>query len=162
MIPMDSITPTPIPTSTQIDYPLPYPGILPGRPLYIVKAIRDKFWEITTMNAVRKTEFFLLQADKNISAALYLNSLGDRDRAIKSFIKGQNYIEKAIEQENIAKKTSGSVIEISGKIKQASKKQTELIKTFNLTLKGIEKSDFKKEVERAEKLEKRAEEFRLQ
>ena len=61
---------------TSIDYALPYPGILPGHPLYSVKMLRDRVmgWFIT--DPLKKAEFYLLLADKRINAGQFLVNYG--------------------------------------------------------------------------------------
>jgi hypothetical protein len=57
----------------QVDeYILPYPGMLPTNPLYIVKALRDKFIIFLITDSIKKAEFYLLQSDKHLSSAMYL------------------------------------------------------------------------------------------
>lgn len=161
VIPMESITPSPVLKSNEIEYPLPYPGILPNKPFFILKNLRDKLIEVFTLNPLKKTDFYLLQADKNLSSSIILFDLGEKGMATKVFIKSQKYLEKAIDEEGKAKKLQGNLMELSEKIKQSSRKQTEVANNFydNLNEKTGEK--FKKELDRAADLEKRAEEFRL-
>lgn len=161
MIPMDSITPTPIPMPVQIEYPLPYPGILPGGTLYMVKSLRDKILEFTILNPFKKTEFYLLQADKKLSSALVLFNMEEEDRAESSFSKGLDFLEKSINEESVAKNSPGNLMELSEKIKQSAKKQKEIAKDLFNKSNGELRGKYKNHMDRAEKLEKRAEAFRL-
>ena len=56
-IPTTSLTPSTQPTI--VLYELPYPGILPGSPLYILKVIRDKIIETLTQDSLKKSNFYL-------------------------------------------------------------------------------------------------------
>ncbi len=47
-----------------IEYALPYPGLLPDSPLYILKAIRDRIIEVLISDTMKKANFELLAADK--------------------------------------------------------------------------------------------------
>lgn len=161
MIPMENITPSPVPKPTEIEYPLPHPGILPNKPLFILKNLRDKLLEVFILNPFKKTEFFLLQADKNLSSSITLFDLGEKNMAIKSFVESQKYLKKAIDEEEVAKKTPGNLMELSAKIIQSSKKQTEIANTFYKNSKDEIRTEFKKVLDNANYLEKRADEFRL-
>lgn len=161
MIPMDSITPSPIPKSNEIEYPLPYPGILPNKPLFILKDLRDKLLEVFTINPLKKTELYLLQADKNLSSSIVLFDLGKENMALRSFVKSQKYLEKAIDEEEVAKNSPGSLMELSAKITQSSRKQTEIARAFYKDSKDEIKTEFKKVLDNSNYLEKRAGEFRL-
>ena len=76
-IPTGSITPSPTPV--MIDYQLPYPGILPGSPLYSIKMLRDRIMEFFISDHVKKSNFYLLQADKRVASALMLFEKGDQN-----------------------------------------------------------------------------------
>jgi len=47
-----------------IDYTLPYPGLLPDNPLYPLKMIRDRIILFLINDSAKRTEYYLLQADK--------------------------------------------------------------------------------------------------
>lgn len=53
-----------------LDYPLPYPGILIDHPLYIIKRIRDEIMRTFVKDPVKHVEFSLLQSDKYLSMAI--------------------------------------------------------------------------------------------
>jgi hypothetical protein len=76
-IPTQSITPNPSPSTKIVSYDLPYPGILPGSPVYSIKLLRDKIVELMTGDPLRRTAFYLLQADKRLSASLLLFDSGN-------------------------------------------------------------------------------------
>lgn len=92
---IDPITPTPVP---EVEYALPYPGILPDNPLYSLKASRDRIISFFIADPVKKSEFDLLQADKRLQAGVFLlhKHHPDVDLAITTISKGQNYLEEAI------------------------------------------------------------------
>lgn len=92
---IDPITPTPVP---EVEYVLPYPGILPDNPLYSLKASRDRIISFFIADPVKKSEFDLLQADKRLQAGIFLlhKNSPDVDLSITTISKGQNYLEEAI------------------------------------------------------------------
>ena len=159
-LPIDNISPTPL-ASGEIEYPLPYHGILPGRPLYLMKMLRDGLLEILTLNPYKKTEFYLHQADKHLSSAITLFDNGEKDKARKCFSKGQDYLERSILEEENAKISHGNLMELSEKIKTSSRKQKEIARRFYVESSGKQKIEFSKELERSENMEKLAEAFRL-
>ena len=57
------MTPTPTP-----NYLLPYPGMLPDNPLYMLKAMRDRVINFLIADSQKKAEFYLLQSDKRLNA----------------------------------------------------------------------------------------------
>jgi hypothetical protein len=52
----------------EVDYFLPYPGILPDHFLYPLKMIRDRIWLWLTINPLKKADLLLLFADKRLGA----------------------------------------------------------------------------------------------
>ena len=53
----------------QIQYELPYPGILPDNPLYFLKAIRDNVLGFFITDPLKKADYSLLMADKRLQSA---------------------------------------------------------------------------------------------
>lgn len=160
LIPTQNIVPSPIPSPSQVDYPLPYPGILPDRPFFFVKDIRDKILELTTINPYKKTEFYLMQADKKLSSARVLFDSGDIKCSEKTISTSLDYLEKTINEEGRAKNTPGNIMELSQKILQSSKKQTEVIESFYKHSSEEYRSKFEEDLIRVKNLRKIAEEFR--
>lgn len=119
-----SIAPTPI------NYELPFPGILPGTPLYSVKVFRDKLSELMTSTPFKKSEFYLLQADKKLAASLILFKNGDDDLAIETLESNINYLEMSYEKMIEADKMQESVLDIHAKIKASNLKQLEEIENL--------------------------------
>ncbi len=72
-----ALTPSPISTSSPVpvEYVLPYPGLLPTHPLYVLKSFRDKIIEMLISDPVQKADFYILQADKKLNMASALRSM---------------------------------------------------------------------------------------
>lgn len=86
-------------TETVIDYPLVYPGeVLPGHPLWGLKALRDRLWLVATTDNTKKAELLLLLADKRLSAAQRLMEMGDNTNALLSLVKAEHYLKAANDQ----------------------------------------------------------------
>ena len=78
--------------SAKIDYNLAFPGMLPDNPLYKLKVLRDKLSAILINDPYKRTEFYLLQADKGILAAAILVDKNKIDLAGKTALKAENNI----------------------------------------------------------------------
>lgn len=76
------------------EYELPYPGILPNHPLYILKAGRDKVLEMFTRSPIRKAELYLLFADKRINMARYIGQ-SDWSLSEQTASKAEKYLIKS-------------------------------------------------------------------
>jgi hypothetical protein len=84
-----------------IDYYLVYTGrVLPGSPLWFVKALRDKIWLLLTTNSSRKAELKLLFADKRLGAAKILFEKGKAGVGFSTLTKAEKYLEEAVAQES--------------------------------------------------------------
>lgn len=160
IVPTEGISPTPTITPTTINYPLPYPGILPGSPLYSLKALRDKIVEVLTSDLTKKSNLYLLQADKRLAASLILFGRGDQVNAETTLSKGQNYLEKSLNQAQQAKESQYDVLDVTAKIRMSSTKQKEEIGKLVDKTKGEIQQKLKGDYQRAQVLEKRASQFK--
>lgn len=151
-------TPSAAPTGS--NYFLPYPGILPGNPLYSLKLIRDKITEFTTQKTLDKSYFYLLQSDKRLASGMVLFDAGDPVKGENTLSKGQNYLEKSINKMIQARSEGESVMDLSAKIKASSLKQKEVIRKLSEKSSGETKEKLKEDLKRAEKLQKRADAFK--
>lgn len=87
----EPLLPDPSPAA-QIEYALPYPGILPGHPLYIFKQTRDTILLLLITNPVRKGEFYLLTADKHLNMAVRLSENHEDKKMIETLEKDIEYL----------------------------------------------------------------------
>lgn len=104
-VPKPSVTPTPGP----VEYTLPYPGILPTHPLYMIKLLRDKIIEMLITDPLSKSEFYILQADKKLNMAISLASAKNAKEADEAFKESLSAREQALTLLTDYKK-SGSTI----------------------------------------------------
>lgn len=95
-------TATPSPTVQHVDYPLPYPGLLPDNPLYVFKAIRDKIIEFLISDPAKKAEFYLLSSDKRVNTGYYLILKGENDMGVLYISKSNSYLSMANTQAFLA------------------------------------------------------------
>jgi hypothetical protein len=157
-MPTTSIAPTPIPSV--VNYELPYPGLLPGSPIYPLKALRDRFAEIMISDPLRKSNFYLLQADKRLAAGILLHEQGKRELGETTISKSLNYLEKSFDKMVEAKKSQKNVLDIYGKIRNSANKQKLEIERLSKNAKGEHAQKLKTDYKRAEELLNRAEAFK--
>lgn len=86
-----------VPTPTPVQYDLPYPGMLPNNPLYVVKQIRDWILDKLIMDPLKKTEFYILQADKRLAMGMQLSATGNEVLAEQTISKGEKYMNSAVQ-----------------------------------------------------------------
>ena len=146
-------SPTPV---NIVNYELPYPGILPGSPLYLFKNLRDKIEEIITTDNTKKSEFYLLQADKQLSAALLMHEKGDGEVADEMFSKSQENLENSIDCLIKSKNSNENMNNIPDRLKTSSIKQRQEI--LNLLKNPKRKDDdyLKIKLDQAKQIENRA------
>lgn len=93
-----SSSPTPPPVEEKVNYYLPYPGMLPDQQLYKLKMVRDRIKLWFTNDPVKKTSLLLLYADKRVGAGKVLIEGNKVPLGISTLLKGEKYLEKAIEE----------------------------------------------------------------
>lgn len=84
------------PTAEDIQYDLPYPGIMLNHPLYFLKNIRDRIIEFFITDDYRRTEFYLLQSDKFMSMALAYFDQKQTDLAATALTRVVDQKQKAL------------------------------------------------------------------
>lgn len=81
-----------------VDYYLPYPGILPDHPLYWLKMVRDRIGLVLTTAETAKAEKLLLYADKRLGAAWALIEGNKVALGVSTLTKAEKYLEQAVAQ----------------------------------------------------------------
>lgn len=94
------------------EYLLPYPGILPDHPLYFLKALRDKILEALIVDPLRKSEFYLLQADKRLNMAIFAGNKGATAQVAESVTIAEQFMERTVKG-LVAFKNAGSQVPAS-------------------------------------------------
>lgn len=110
-----------------VEYPLPYPGILPDNVLYSLKALRDRAIEFLTIDPLKKAEFFLLQADKRVASAQTLSDKGKFLLAEQTVSKAEKYFLRTLDQANVAKARGKDTRDLEDRMKRAAAKHDEII-----------------------------------
>lgn len=145
-----TVTPTPKPQ--QVDYTLPYPGLLPDNPLYALKAARDRMIEFLISDPAKKAEFYLLSSDKRVNTGYYLILKNKDDMGVLYVSKGTNYMDKAITSAKSSGERGKGVIQ---NIKTSIKKHEEVIQGLMAKVGKENRTKLKNEVERLAKMESR-------
>ncbi|QQG44348.1 MAG: hypothetical protein HYW86_00295 [Candidatus Roizmanbacteria bacterium] len=115
----------------KVAYDLPYPGILPDNPLYMIKAARDKIQEFITRDNIRKAELYNLLSDKRMFMSQLLAKKGKSQLAINTLSKGEKYFLKIPELLSNSKKQGVKPQdEMILKLKLSNEKHEEVISTF--------------------------------
>lgn len=119
-------------SQTQIDYQLPYPGMLPDNPLYFLKTIRDNLTSFFLSKPLDKVQFDLLQSDKYAQASYLLitQQAGETDLANTTFSQGQDYFFQAIDQAVSAKKQGYSISDLSEKLDLSNQKHEQILQVI--------------------------------
>ncbi|MBI4097723.1 MAG: hypothetical protein HY426_01670 [Candidatus Levybacteria bacterium] len=152
-IPTQSLSPSPTPV--MIDYQLPYPGILPGNPLYSLKMIRDRIMEFLISDPLKKSNFYLLQADKRLASSLMLFEKGEEKLGQTTLSKGQKYLEKSLDKAIEAKESKKDIGDIFARIKNSATKQKQEIEKLGAKSKDMEQK-LKGDLLKIQSIEKRA------
>lgn len=115
----------------KILYTLPYPGLLPDHPLYIIKTVRDRVLDFTTRDTIKKAELYLVLSDKRAAMSLALADKGKQKMAVTTFEKGEKYFLKIPDLLKISKEQGVSPSsEFITKLKLSNAKHEEVGKTL--------------------------------
>lgn len=117
-----------------VEYPLPYPGILPDNVLYPVKAFRDRTIEFLTIDPLKKAEFYLLQADKRVASAMALSDQGKYLLAEQTLSKAEKYFLLTVNQIKIAKAKGKDTRDLVDRARRAAEKHDEVISLLLTTM----------------------------
>lgn len=113
-----------------VEYELPYPGILPGNFFYFFKTSRDTVFDFFIKDPIKKAEFNIERADKNLKAAIIVSEKGDfnQEMAEEVIAKSQGFYEEALEKLEQADSQNSEVSSLVLKLKKSLLKQEEVIK----------------------------------
>ncbi len=112
---------------TEVDYYLPYPGILPDHPLYWLKMLRDRILLTFTKKPEVKFERLLLYADKRIGAARALIEGGKTELGVSTTDKAEKYLEQALNLFIELTREGKATPEMKDTINKASQKHIEVL-----------------------------------
>ncbi len=118
-------------TEEKEEYLLPYPGILPDHPLYFLKALRDRILEALIVDPLRKSEFYLLQADKRLNMAIFFGNRGADSQVAQSVTIAEQFMEWTV-QRLVAFKNAGSQVPASlvDRLEKSMAKHSEVLENM--------------------------------
>ena len=114
----------------EVDYYLPYPGILPDHPLYWLKMIRDRARLWLTKNPTQRFQRLLLYADKRVGAAEALVEGGQSSLGVSTATKAEKYLEQTANQFKELKSLDKATPELKDSFFKASLKHEQVLKTI--------------------------------
>ncbi len=80
--------------NAKVVYEMPYPGLLPDHPLYLIKITRDRVTEFFTRDNIKKARLYLNYSDKRAMMAVKLAEKGKNQLALSTLSKAEKYSEK--------------------------------------------------------------------
>lgn len=132
-----------IASNNKVNYPLPWPGILPDNKLYKLKVLRNKIIERMIVSPVKKVEFDLLMADKTIHASKLLIEKGEINLAKDTALKGENYYSMLVQDYNTALQRREKIpASLDRRITLAALKHQEIFKELEGKAQGEDKKTF--------------------
>ena len=145
------------PAPKPVEYTLPYPGLLPDNPLYFLRAIRDTVQSMLVSDPLKKAEYYLLQADKGISASSVLFQKKETtELAAATTNDALMYYDKSLEAVIAAKKLGQDTHGITNQLVLANHKHREVLAQLRGGVREQELEAFTKTEEKARILGKKA------
>jgi hypothetical protein len=120
------------PRPQEVNYYLPYPGILPDHPLYWLKMVRDRIKLDLTKDSLDHYQLLLLYADKRIGAAQVLIEGNKVPLGVSTAVKAEKYIQRVLSEfENLKKAGKTTAMMEDQLVKATAKHQEVLQKLFD-------------------------------
>lgn len=142
-----------------VEYFLPYPGILPGHPLYPLKMIRDKIVSLFIIDPIKKAEYFLLMADKRVNAGKFLIDYNKISLGEPTISKGQNYLDQTLGLVEETKKQGKNVEDLISRLEKATQKHEEVLEELLLKVPEAAKPGIRNAIERSKKAQEKVREI---
>jgi len=128
--------------SQTVNYVLPFPGLLPGHPLYGLKVMRDKVYDFFLTDALKKAEFKLLMADKRVAMGQILHDMGQPDLAEETLSKALNYYRQVFGLLEKVPKVSGENRSLDTKTYTAGLKYQEILNNLKENSDGVNREKY--------------------
>jgi hypothetical protein len=123
-----------------IDYDLPYPGILLDHPLYFLKKLRDRIMLSLLTDPTKLIEFNILQSDKFLSMAVIYETKHDPVRLTEALDLSFTNMASAYDAAKHYKSTSGILPDyISSRFENSLAKHLELMQDFTASVPDTQK-----------------------
>ncbi len=126
------------------EYRLPYPGVLPNHRLYPLKVARDRLMEFFTRDLNKKSQLYLLYADKRMYMAEMLAKQQEWELAGSTALKAEKYLLKVRSTVEALEKTGGGMdVSFGPNIRQAALKHRQILNDLIKVAPSSSKNDFK-------------------
>ena len=149
-----ALMPSPTPKVAIVEYVMAYPGILPDNPLYFLKTARDRLVSILISDAEKRADFYVLNSDKRLGAAVSLIDKNKDSLAIITLSKSNNYMHQAISQIEKIKLEKKDTEGLREKIRTSIDKHLELLETAKTKMDKKYLQDFNFERMRLEEMKR--------
>lgn len=127
------------PATPSSTYQLAYPGILPDSPLYKVKLLRDKVLLFLTRDPYKRTERYILFADKTLNASSQLVDKGNIPLAVHTAFRGEHYMTLMVDEFKSAVYSGRDFnMDLAKKAYEASDKHLEVLRSMKSKATGEE------------------------
>ncbi len=130
--------------ATTVEYPLPYPGILPDSPIYFLKVWRDQVMTWLISDPVQKSFYSLLLSDKRLAAGEVLVNSGKVTLGVATVSKAEDYFGQATDLAVAAKGSGKNVNDLMAKLVVAGAKHDEILAGLSGKVSGKEGTDLQK------------------
>lgn len=142
-----------------IDYTLPYPGLLPDSPVYVLKVARDNLMLFLIRDPVQKSFYELLLSDKRLAAGKTLIENGKVTLGVTTIVKSEDYFQTSVEQDLNMK--SGKTSDLTAKLVVSANKHGEVISNLLSKTTGSDFNNLQKVYQKSQNNQKRVTEFLL-
>ena len=124
----ETIPNLPNPSPAPVEYVLPFPGILPDHPLFIIKHFRDQLLFLLITHPVRRVEFAQLQADKYLQMGMYLFNQDKQSKSLKTLTQGAEYLKSVDNQlRKLTKTHEQEAANLNERLERSTRKHLEII-----------------------------------
>lgn len=134
-------------TNVEVNYYLPYPGILPDHPLYWLKMVRDRLALWLTRGEVEKFDRLRLYADKRLGAAQALILGNKLELGITTASKAEKYLNQAVVKLNELDRDENASSDMKEVLKKAILKHIEVLDSLKNFLPDQAKDVLEKSLE---------------
>lgn len=139
---------TPSATSSDVNYFLAYPGILPDNPFHFLKAARDRAVSFLINDDRKRAEFNLLTSDKRMFAGQILIEKDKTELGLITISKSNNYFHNAISAAEKARKQKLDTVGVYGQMDLSIQKHIELMQKYERYFKKEERALYDLELKR--------------
>jgi hypothetical protein len=152
----ESLPLIPLPSPTPVEYVLPFPGILPDHPLYMIKRLRDQLLLTLISNPLKKVEFYILLSNKHLNMSLFLLDKKKEELAFSTVTKSVAYLTDAHQLLKAVSSETDAVANVKHRLQDSLRKHKEVLESMDD--RTTDKSHFVNLVQQVAQLQEAAQE----